>query len=120
MHSAHRHGVLHRDLKPQNILVEAETDEPMVADFGLAKLATAEADVTREGDVLGTPQYMAPEQARASVDVTPRADVYALGATLYHLLAGRPAFQAATALETLRQLHEEQPAPPRQVLSWCR
>lgn len=109
---AHERGILHRDLKPANILFDGE-DQPHVTDFGLAKLVADESFLTQCGTVLGTPAYMAPEQASAQAgQLTTAADVYSLGAILYHLLAGRPAFQAATALETMRQVVEQDPLPP--------
>src|SRR5262249_34323249 len=92
VHEAHRHGILHRDLKPHNILVETEGDRPLVADFGLAKLLQGGREITGPGDVMGTPPYMSPEQARGSANVTVATDVYGLGATLYALLTGRPPF----------------------------
>jgi len=112
---AHRHGILHRDLKPQNILVDARTDRSLVADFGLVKLTESDEGLTEAGDVVGTPAYMSPEQARDSSRTTALSDVYALGATLYHLITGRPVFQAATAVETLRQVIDVTPVPPRQL-----
>jgi WD40 repeat protein len=112
---AHAHGVIHRDLKPANILLDA-AGQPRVTDFGLAKLADSDSDLTRTGQVMGTPGYMPPEQAEArAAAVGPRSDVYALGATLYCLLTGRPPFQAATPLETLRQVTERDPVAPRQL-----
>jgi serine/threonine protein kinase len=87
---AHARGILHRDLKPANILFDAE-DEPHVADFGFAKLVADESFLTQSGTVMGTSAYMAPEQATAEpVQLTTAADIYSLGAMLYHLLAGRP------------------------------
>lgn len=115
VHEAHSQGILHRDLKPQNIPVDSKTDRALVADFGLAKLAEGNEELTREGEVMGTPSYMSPEQAKDSAHVTAQTDVYALGATLYHVLTGRAPFHAATAVETLRQVIDEEPAPPRQV-----
>ena len=115
VHQAHVHGILHRDLKPQNILVDAKTGRALVADFGLAKLSEGAEELTRAGEVMGTPPYMSPEQARDSAKVTAMTDVYALGATLYHLVTGRPPFQAATPVETLRQVMDEEPVPPRQL-----
>jgi serine/threonine-protein kinase len=112
---AHRHGILHRDLKPQNILVDAATDRAYVADFGLAKLQEAGEELTRSGEIMGTPPYISPEQARDSAHVTASTDVYALGATLYHLLTGRPPFQAATAVETIRQVLQVEPLPLRKL-----
>ncbi len=115
VHEAHKLGVLHRDLKPQNILVDSKTDRALVADFGLAKLTEGKEELTREGEVMGTPSYMSPEQAKDSAHVTAKTDVYGLGATLYHVLTGRPPFQAAKPLETLRQVIDEEAAPPRQL-----
>ncbi len=115
VHEAHSRGILHRDLKPQNILVDAKTDRALVADFGLAKLAEGQEQLTRDGEIMGTPSYMSPEQAKNSADVAAATDIYALGATLYHILTGRPPFQAATPVETLRQVIDEEPAPPRQL-----
>jgi hypothetical protein len=110
---AHRHGVLHRDLKPANILLDAD-DVPHVADFGLAKQMTADdRGQTRTGAILGTPSYMSPEQATGSKEVGPACDVYGLGALLYELLTGRPPFRAETPLDTLTQVVERDPAPPR-------
>jgi len=112
---AHSRGILHRDLKPQNILVDSRADRALVADFGLAKLSEGAEQLTRAGEVIGTPPYMSPEQVRDSARVGVEMDVYALGATLYHVLTGRPPFQAATPVETLRQIIDEEPAPPRQL-----
>jgi eukaryotic-like serine/threonine-protein kinase len=115
VHEAHLRGILHRDLKPQNILVDAKTDRALVADFGLAKLSEGQEELTQAGEVMGTPSYMSPEQARDSGRVAAATDVYALGATLYHVLTARPPFQAATPIETLRQVIDREPAPPRQL-----
>jgi len=110
---AHEHGVLHRDLKPSNILINPR-GEPRVADFGLAKRLEAAGGQTRTGDIVGTASYMAPEQALGkNREVGPAADVYGLGALLYHLLTGRPPFQADTAMGTVLQVIESEPAPPR-------
>jgi tetratricopeptide (TPR) repeat protein len=109
---AHRQGIVHRDLKPANILLDA-TGRPKVADFGLAKVLDSDHAITRSRAVLGSPSYMAPEQAEGEVrSVGPTADVYALGAILYELLTGRPPFRAATALLTLAQVKESDPVPP--------
>jgi serine/threonine protein kinase len=115
VHEAHEHGILHRDLKPHNILIETKTDRALVADFGLAKLAEADGAMTVAGEVFGTPSYMPPEQAVDSSRVTTLSDVYSLGATLYHALTGRPPFLAATTLETLKQVVEQEPVRPREL-----
>ena len=117
IHYAHERGVLHRDLKPSNILIDDE-GRPHVVDFGLAKRLDAGASLTESGAILGTPSYMAPEQARApSADgrraIGPACDVYSLGAILYQMITGRPPFQAATALDTILLVLEQDPVPPR-------
>jgi hypothetical protein len=106
-------GVVHRDLKPANVLL-AEDGTPKITDFGLARKLD-EAGQTASGSVLGTPSYMAPEQAGGSKDVGPPADVWALGAILYECLTGRPPFKAATALDTLMQVLADEPVPPSQL-----
>ncbi|MEZ6119835.1 MAG: serine/threonine-protein kinase [Pirellulaceae bacterium] len=106
---AHRHGVLHRDLKPSNILIDEE-GLPHVSDFGLAKQVADPANLTRSGAVLGTPAYMAPEQAagnRGEVGIT--SDVYSLGCILYHMLAGRPPFTAASPVDVVLMVLEQDP-----------
>jgi serine/threonine protein kinase len=147
---AHEHGIVHRDLKPANILLQKvassqcpvvsskddsvvgpstghwllTTDySPKITDFGLAKLllegqSTAQ---TQSGAVLGTPAYMAPEQAvGGSKGVGPAVDIYALGAILYELLTSRPPFQSETVLDTLRQVETEEPLSPSRLRSGCR
>jgi serine/threonine protein kinase len=112
---AHRAGILHRDLKPRNIMVDS-SDRAFVTDFGLVKWLTEESrGVTQTGQVMGTPEYMSPEQARDSSQVTAASDLYSLGATLYDLITGRPPFQAASSIETLRQVMDEEPVAPRQL-----
>jgi WD40 repeat protein/tRNA A-37 threonylcarbamoyl transferase component Bud32 len=115
VHLAHSRNVVHRDLKPGNVLLTAD-GTPKVTDFGLAKHLDADAGQTQAGHVLGTPSYMAPEQTGGnSKEVGPAADVYALGAILYECLTGRPPFQGATVLDILEQVRSREPVPPRQL-----
>ena len=115
MAEVHRLGVVHRDLKPGNILLAAD-GTPKIADFGLARSLDAESGLTRTEAVLGSPSYMAPELAEGRArQAGPAADVYALGAILYQLLTGRPPFRAATPLDTLLQVVSDDPVPPRRL-----
>src|SRR5207244_1256786 len=129
VHYAHQRGIIHRDLKPANILLQRPTPPshsaicnlqsaiPMVSDFGLAKRVAGEPSGTvlpsQSGAIVGTPSYMAPEQAAGSKGISCSADIFSLGSMLYELLAGRPPFQGATPLDTLLQVRECEPASPR-------
>jgi eukaryotic-like serine/threonine-protein kinase len=112
---AHQRGVIHRDLKPANILLDQNAN-PRVTDFGLAKMVQGDSGLTGSGQIMGTPSYMPPEQAGGKRgEVGPAADGYALGATLYALVTGRPPFQAATPMDTIIQLISDEPVPPRRL-----
>jgi WD40 repeat protein len=132
IHYAHTNGVIHRDLKPGNILLAPSHREdalrlssphdrpvePKITDFGLGKTTQGDSELTGTGQILGTPSYMSPEQAAGRTEeIGPLADVYSLGALLYCLLAGRPPFRAASALETLKQVVDDSPVPLRRVNS---
>jgi serine/threonine protein kinase/tetratricopeptide (TPR) repeat protein len=110
---AHERGILHRDIKPGNILLD-QNGEPHLTDFGLARLIEQESTVTNSFDVLGTPSYMAPEQAAGHVKkLSPAADVYSLGAVFYQMLTGQPPFAGGTTYETIRMVLESEPRSPR-------
>src|SRR5262245_17055769 len=114
-HAAHERGIMHRDLKPANILLMKD-GTPKITDFGLAKKLDSATGHTQTGDIMGTPDYMSPEQASGrSKDIGPASDVYALGAILYDMLTGRPPFQAASILETLEQVRSHDPVPPTRL-----
>src|SRR5262249_40261441 len=127
MQYAHEHGIVHRDLKPANILLQiADSNQsairnlqsaiPKITDFGLAKQLDAAAGQPRTGVVLGTPSYMAPEQAHGKAgQVTPLADVYGLGAILYEMLTGRPPFRGESSVDTVLQVLSEEPVPPARL-----
>ena len=111
--SVHDQGILHRDVKPANVLI-SRTGEIKISDFGLAKQEGSSDSLTLTGELLGSPAYMAPEQAEGRLaEVGVRTDVYAIGATLYELLTGRPPFQAGSHVEILRQVVDADPVPPR-------
>jgi serine/threonine-protein kinase len=110
---AHENGVVHRDLKPSNVLLDSD-GQPHVTDFGLARRVEGGESLTRTGAIVGTPSYMAPEQAEGK-RATPSSDIYSLGAVLYHLLTGKPPFQAASLLDTLLLVREQELVEPRRL-----
>src|SRR5437588_12164602 len=111
--AAHAQGLVHRDIKPANILLESGVERVKITDFGLARAAN-DASVTQSGFLAGTPQYMAPEQARGEA-VDHRADLFSLGSVLYAMCTGRPPFRAATTLAVLRHVSESEPTPVREL-----
>jgi len=115
IHHSHQRGILHRDLKPANVLVDVK-GQPHITDFGLAKRVEGDSELTQSGAILGTPAYMAPEQTSGKRGtVTTSTDVYGLGAILYALLTGRAPFGGTTVLDTLEQVRERPPEPPRKL-----
>ncbi|MCX6910251.1 MAG: serine/threonine-protein kinase, partial [Verrucomicrobia bacterium] len=115
IHFANQRGTLHRDLKPQNVIID-RADRPRITDFGLAKQTQRESSLTQTGVVMGSPSYMPPEQATGRHDqVGPHSDVYSLGAILYELLTGRPPFLAETAMATMMKVVEQEPDSPRKL-----
>ena len=115
VHHAHQRGVLHRDLKPGNILLD-ERMEPFVTDFGLAKLLHGDQHLTVTGMAVGTPSYLSPEQAAGSKGLSTAVDVYGLGAVLYEMLTGRPPFRGVTVMDTIRRVIEDEPVPPHAIV----
>ena len=116
MAEAHRLGIVHRDLKPANVLLAAD-GTPKITDFGLAKAVGSESDLTQSNAIMGSPSYMAPEQAGGyTKQAGPAADIYAMGAVLYELLTGRPPFRGATLLETIEQVKITEPVSPSRLV----
>jgi len=115
MHYAHEHNIIHRDLKPSNVLL-ADDGTPKISDFGLSKRLDDDTSLTQSGTVLGTPDYMAPEQAEGKTrELGPAADVYALGCILYELLTGQPPFRGEALVHVLDAVRFKKPRPPSQV-----
>jgi tRNA A-37 threonylcarbamoyl transferase component Bud32 len=114
LEAAHQAGLIHRDVKPSNILIDEKADRAKIADFGLARAEGGESRLTKEGCLAGTPTYMSPEQARGTSDLDARTDIYSLGATLYEGLTGETPFRGAPHL-VLRQVIEEDPRPLREL-----
>jgi tRNA A-37 threonylcarbamoyl transferase component Bud32 len=114
IHYAHEQGIIHRDLKPFNVLLTGD-GQPKLCDFGIAKLLSGMEDKTRSGMILGTPEYMAPEQASGQAAVGPAVDIHALGALLYTMLTGRPPYQGTAVLNTLHHVQTHEPVSPRRL-----
>jgi WD40 repeat protein/tRNA A-37 threonylcarbamoyl transferase component Bud32 len=114
MHYAHRHGIVHRDLKPGNVLLTAD-GVPKITDFGLARSVEGDSGLTKTGVAMGTPSYMAPEQAEGKKEVGPAADIYALGAILYEMLTGRPPFVGVDEYDIIDQVKNDEPVPPSRL-----
>lgn len=114
VHYAHERGVIHRDLKPGNILLDGNS-RPRITDFGLAKQTDGDSQLTATGQALGTPSYMPPEQASGRGEIGPAADVYSLGAILYAVLTARAPFEGSTVVDTILQVLEREPESPRQL-----
>src|SRR6185295_5137091 len=114
IHYGHQRGILHRDLKPSNILITADAT-PYVVDFGLAKRVDVDEALTKTGDIMGTPSYMAPEQMEGKSTFTTAVDVYGLGGILYELLTGQPPFRGDTMASIMRKVLEEEPASPKSI-----
>ena len=114
IHHAHQRGTLHRDLKPNNILLDHDR-QPLVTDFGLAKNAEHDTDITKTGVMLGTPGYLPPEQVSCGKNVTTAADIYSLGAILFATLTGRPPFVGETAMETVMKVVQDEPPKPKSL-----
>ena len=116
MEYAHSRGVVHHDLKPENVLVAFENDRPMVCDFGLARYKADTQNVTQTGQIMGTPSYMSPEQALGRRHkIGPPTDVYALGAICYYLWTGRPPFSGTSPFQTIERVVRTAPRPPSQL-----